>query len=594
MGECENKLREYYNISENETLLIFKIDFYEEGFLIPIVNYEIYNIESKEMLNLTNCQNEKIKILFPAIIDKKENFKYNMSSDYYNNICYIYTTKSRTDITLKDRKEEFNKNNMSLCESNCEYEGYNLSIKKSECICQTKIKMSSLSEIIKNKNKLLKKFVHIKSSINIFVMKCYDILFCLKGIKNNIGSYILLSIIFISICCFVIYLFKGNNMINKIIDKVVQIKKNQFNNKKEIAHKNNIRKKKKKRKETKFKIFNMENAINITNINNNVNKNNKIKKKKKKYLNNPPFKKTIKKGKKLKNKYINKLEANTEDNTVNIFSKFNVINIYSPKKKEKNVNSTKSILNFNNILSNFKQNLNSQNAITYNDYNDYELNTLDYKEAFLIDKRSYIQYYCSLIRQKQLLVFTFYTYNDYNLRVIKICLFLFNFSLYYTVNALFFNDSTMHKIYEEQGNYNFIDQIPQILYSSIICAFINILITYISLSEKNIIKLKNNHKKGQESINIILKCLKIKFTLFFILLFLFLILFWYYISCFCAVYKNTQTILIKDTIFSFTLSLIYPIGLYLIPGIFRIPSLRDKNSDKDYCYIVSKIIQLII
>ena len=53
--------------------------------------------------------------------------------------------------------------------------------------------------------------------------------------------------------------------------------------------------------------------------------------------------------------------------------------------------------------------------------------------------------------------------------------------------------------------------------------------------------------------------------------------FWYFISAFCSVYKNTQIILIKDTLISFTISMIYPFGLNLLPGMFRIPSLRDEK-----------------
>ena len=40
---------------------------------------------------------------------------------------------------------------------------------------------------------------------------------------------------------------------------------------------------------------------------------------------------------------------------------------------------------------------------------------------------------------------------DANSKIIKLCLFLFSFTLYFTVNALFFNDTTMHKIYDDQG-----------------------------------------------------------------------------------------------------------------------------------------------
>ena len=48
----------------------------------------------------------------------------------------------------------------------------------------------------------------------------------------------------------------------------------------------------------------------------------------------------------------------------------------------------------------------------------------------------------------------------------------------------------MHKIYEESGVFNIIQQIPQILYSSIISSIINMLLKTLSLSEKDILKIK--------------------------------------------------------------------------------------------------------
>ncbi len=57
------------------------------------------------------------------------------------------------------------------------------------------------------------------------------------------------------------------------------------------------------------------------------------------------------------------------------------------------------------------------------------------------------------------------------------------------------------------------------------------------------------------------------------------------------VYKNTQIYLIKDTLISFGTSMIYPFALYIIPGIFRIHSLKGKN--KEYIYNFSKIVQII-
>jgi hypothetical protein len=183
--------------------------------------------------------------------------------------------------------------------------------------------------------------------------------------------------------------------------------------------------------------------------------------------------------------------------------------------------------------------------------------------------------------------------NDYNITIIKIFLFFFSFALYYTVNASFFTDSTMNKIYE--GQYGFIYQIPNILYSNLISTFINIVVRSLSLSGKDVSKIRFYQKKENIDLKVatIRKCITKKFILFFIVSFCFLFIFWFYVSCFCAVYPNTQFLLIKDTIISFGLSLIYPLGYYLIPGIFRITSLRNEKKNKQCMYKISLLIQML-
>ena len=155
----------------------------------------------------------------------------------------------------------------------------------------------------------------------------------------------------------------------------------------------------------------------------------------------------------------------------------------------------------------------------------------------------------------------------------------------------------MHEIYREKGKYNFIYQLPNILYSTVITGVNNFIITYLSLSEKNILKIKNSNENNYDNLIIftskIKKCLIIKFILYFLLNFLFLILYWYYLGCFCAVYQNTQIHLIKDTLLSFLLSLLYPFGLSLLPGVLRIPSLNSEKKDKECMYKISKLIQFI-
>ena len=165
--------------------------------------------------------------------------------------------------------------------------------------------------------------------------------------------------------------------------------------------------------------------------------------------------------------------------------------------------------------------------------------------------------------------------------------------MYFAVNAMFFSDDSIHKQYEDKGKYSLIYQIPKILYSTIISALANLLLKKLSLSQNDILKIKNNTNMGkakQKSIAL-KKCLKIKFILFVIIGLIILIFFWYYLSCFCSVFVNTQLPLIKDTIISYGFSMLYPFGLNLIPGLLRIPSL--KNSDRKIIYIISKVIAFI-
>ena len=126
---------------------------------------------------------------------------------------------------------------------------------------------------------------------------------------------------------------------------------------------------------------------------------------------------------------------------------------------------------------------------------DFEMNSLDYEEALRLDHRNFFEYYISLLKNNHPLFFSFTPYKDYNSRIIKIFLFFFSFSLDFTINAVFFNDDTMHKIYEDKGKFNFLYQIPQILYSTLISKFIDSLIIY----PYHKIKLLHSNKKRKKS-----------------------------------------------------------------------------------------------
>ena len=256
LGKCENRLKEIYHINENESLIIFKIDYYEEGLLIPIVEYEVYS-KKKGKLDLNYCKDIKINIDFPVVIDEKEEFKYNYRSKYYNDVCFTYTKDNKTDISLYDRKKEFTEKNMSLCESKCEYNGYDIDTKRASCECEIKIKLPFISEIIINKDKLSKRFTNIKSYMNLNVIKCWKLLFTKEGIITNIGSYLILVIVFICFILLFLFLIEGYKEIYKKIiiikDKIKIMNNNKKNNNFVRTTKNSNKNIKIKRKKRKFK-----------------------------------------------------------------------------------------------------------------------------------------------------------------------------------------------------------------------------------------------------------------------------------------------------------------------------------------------------
>ena len=94
-----------------------------------------------------------------------------------------------------------------------------------------------------------------------------------------------------------------------------------------------------------------------------------------------------------------------------------------------------------------KNQINLKKKVNILKYNEYELNSLSYEDALKSDIRSFSQYYFSFMKNNNLLLFSFYPIKDYNSQIIKISLFFFFFSSHFTINALFFTDETMHKIY---------------------------------------------------------------------------------------------------------------------------------------------------
>ena len=105
------------------------------------------------------------------------------------------------------------------------------------------------------------------------------------------------------------------------------------------------------------------------------------------------------------------------------------------------------------------------------------------------------------------------------------------------------------------------------------------------------VKKKQTYDEANNEADKAKKCLIIKYIIFYITGTAFLVLFWFYLSSFCAVYQNTQIFLIINTFISLGISFLYPFIINFLPSILRKISLN--NSNNECIYKTSKLIQII-
>ena len=250
--------------------------------------------------------------------------------------------------------------------------------------------------------------------------------------------------------------------------------------------------------------------------------------------------------------------------------------------------------------NNYEDFLNNKAKIDKKKYNvkedivleDEQLNMAPYKTALKQDTRSYLKQYWSFLKMKQLFIFTFYTYKDYNLRVAKIALFLLFIAFYFAFTALFFNDNIMREIYIYKGNTEAAIHIPNIILSSLCCIIMNIIVRFVSLNEREAAKINSakNPEDRKKLSKRLIKIMKIKLYILFAISAILIGICWYYVSAFCAVFKNSQSHYFVNLLVAFIVCNIWPCVTSLIPPIFRKKAL---DSASECMYTFSQIISYI-
>jgi len=519
----KRRLKEFSN-----DFYLFKVDYFFEDYKIPIIEYNIYDKVGKvfQKINLDSFKDKHIRYYLPVNINQEDEFKYNPTNNYFNDICYSYNADNGKDKIIYERKDEFNKFKMSLCEKDCIYVKYDFNINKVICECKIKTDLKYSDKIIVNE--AFYQFTNLKMLSNIYILKCAKTLFSKDGIKSNIAFYIVMIIILISIFECIYFFLKGYKYFERKIKEIIELKSIVY----EVQFKKKIKPKKFPHK--MFVFYKVDSPKNEKIDENNSNSNTNIVKDDKNSINDNHI------------KYINKNNKNKVNNKEDF-------NFYE---------------------------------------NDHEKNILPYDIALKDDQQSYWDYYFSLIRSKHLFILTFYTFNDYNSRIIKISLFLLIFAIHYFVNAWFLNDSIINKIYKHPKKYSLSISLPIIIFSVIISYVAGYFLKMLSFTENSIIEIKNQ-RTTQLSKNLkekILKQIKIKIIIFYSLNFILLVFIWYYLSCFGVAFRNTQYILFWNTLISMLITLIFPFIFFLVLGILRIQSLKNNNEN---IYKISQLLQLL-
>lgn len=537
LGECEIIIRKELKIPQDEKLLIAQMDIFSED-VTPKVKYKVYR-ENGEEVDLSLCNKIPIEISSPInassniSIDKAKSISelgydiYNTENDFYNDICATYS-ENGYDISLSGRRE-FIYQNVSFCDSGCQYKGINYDTMKAICSC-----LPGSNEETQSQSNVFRKEL---LSININVMKCYKQFLNLNNLKFNIGFYFNFVLFCGDITLFVIC---RKNEMTKLFSKInyyFRIKSNpppHKGGKCELGNNKNA------------KIFNSGSfllssfhSINDTNADKKIKQ--KINSNESNIISSPSF--------------TSKIEKSSD-----ISDKINLIQVMDGK----------SINQINDKLSNEKNNI--LFFIKKKDISNYPYNL-----AIIKDKRSCFSILINIFAEKQMFLRSIFVKSNFELVTLNVSLFLSNLSMYFTLNALFYTDTLINSRFKGELSLiqNLLRSIYSCLVSCVLFSMLNFATSISPLIDMLVIEVKYKKPLCRLTNNAI-KIIKKKIIIFYVIEFIFMVVFLYYLSCFCIVYHSTQVSWFLGGLTSFGISLAVCVGVSFGIAVLKTIGLKCK------------------
>ena len=193
------------------------------------------NPENGDILDLSFCNDVKIDIHAPVEIDqdylelieqlKEQGYDIlNPNDSFYNDICTTYSYVNNNNVILKDRKIDFYKPNLTLCEETCNYKSFDINTSKVICECQIKTEINSnVSESKFSPNILFEQFYSFEKYTNYKILKCYYLVFDLDKLKKNFGSYIFIILIICFIVVLIFIFLTQDKKYEEILDAIIYV-----------------------------------------------------------------------------------------------------------------------------------------------------------------------------------------------------------------------------------------------------------------------------------------------------------------------------------------------------------------------------------
>ena len=218
---------------------------------------------------------------------------------------------------------------------------------------------------------------------------------------------------------------------------------------------------------------------------------------------------------------------------------------------------------YNNLFSSVNDNID----ININEYLENQLDDMDYDEAIRKENRKFCQCFLEKLKNEQIIINTFYSYEPIKPRAIKIVIFILDINLYFFVNGLFYDDDYISKVYHLQKDTfstkaeRFLDNLIFTALTGIIFNFIIELIFIEEIKIKRILKYeKDNILNLKYEITKIIKSIKKRYIIFVILTLIISFFTFIHIACFNIVYRH---IMMEWIIFSLIIISIIQVATFL-------------------------------